>query len=114
MKLAIVGTRNPSITYEEFKTLCAPHMSGVTAFVSGGAKGIDTLASNFAKELSIPIIEYLPDYKRYGKAAPLVRNSAIVADADKVLAFVSSESKGTWDSIRKAKKENKQVVIINI
>lgn len=114
MKLAIVGTRNPSVSYEEFKALCAPHMSGVTHIVSGGAKGIDSLAATFANESNLPLIVHLPDYKSYGKAAPLVRNTQIVADADRVLAFVSAESKGTWDSIRKAKKENKQVVIINI
>ena len=106
MKLAIVGTRHPSISYEEFKALLEPHVTRLkpTTICSGGAKGIDTYARQFATERSLELIEHRPDYKRYGRAAPLVRNTLIVRDCDHLIAFVSKESRGTYDTIRKCNK----------
>ena len=39
--------------------------------------------------------EILPDYARYSRGAPLVRNKEIVALADLVIAFWDGKSKGT-------------------
>lgn len=39
--------------------------------------------------------EFLPDYKTYGRAAPIVRNKLIVSYADVVYAFWDGRSKGT-------------------
>jgi len=44
----------------------------------------------------------------------LVRNTLIIEDSDYVLALPSKDSKGTWDSIRKAQNLNKRVKIIQI
>ena len=59
-------------------------------------------------------MEHIPDYPKYGRGATLVRNTKIVEEADKVIAFPSKESKGTYDSINKARKLNKLLKIINI
>ena len=55
---------------------------GVTELVSGGAKGIDTCAREYALSHGLKLTEFLPDYRLYGRAAPLVRNREIVAYAD--------------------------------
>ena len=115
MKLAIVGTRNPSISYEEFKEKLGRVISAdVNTIVSGGAVGIDAFARRFAEENHLQLIEHLPDYSHYGRRAPIVRNSLIVDDADAMVAFPSGESKGTFDSIRKMEQTGKNVKIIKI
>ena len=79
MKLAIVGSRG--IT----KIDVAPYIPcGVTEIVSGGARGVDTLAREYAAARGIPLVEFLPQYERYGRAAPLKRNAEIAAYGNKV------------------------------
>ena len=115
MKLAIVGTRNPSILYEEFKEKLGRVISAdVNTIVSGGAVGIDAFARRFAEENHLQLIEHLPDYSHYGRRAPIVRNSLIVDDADAMVAFPSGESKGTSDSIRTMEQTGINVKIIKI
>ena len=90
MVVAIVGSR--SLFVEDLGRFI-PH--GVTRIVSGGAKGIDTCAKEYALKMGIEIVEYIPDYQRYRKAAPLIRNRAIVDCADEVLIFWDGKSRGT-------------------
>ena len=110
-KIAIVGTRNTSISYEDWKEKYQDFILSYSPefIVSGGAKGIDAYAAQLSKDLNIPLLEFKPDYKTYGKNAPLVRNELIVKNSDVVIAFPSELSKGTYDTIRKAKKLNKTV-----
>jgi len=42
--------------------------------VSGGAKGADTLAERFAKELGIDCEVFLADWNKHGKAAGFIHN----------------------------------------
>lgn len=86
MKVAIVGSRG----------LKVPNLGNylpenVTEIVSGGAKGVDTCAKEYALSRGIKLTEYLPEYEKYGKVAPLKRNITIIESADLVLAF--------WDGI---------------
>lgn len=72
--------------------------------VSGGALGVDTVAAAAGRVAGLTVVEHLPDYARYGRyLAPLERNSRIVNDCDRLVAFWDGESKGTLDSIEKAK-----------
>ena len=90
MKIAVIGSR--SITALELD----PYIpEGTTEIVSGGAKGVDTLAKEYARRNGIALTEFLPEYARYGKAAPLKRNIAIIEYADSVIAFWDGKSKGT-------------------
>lgn len=102
MKLAIVGSRGCMIeNLEEYLP------DGVTEILSGGAKGIDTCAKRYAIEHEIPLTEYLPQYHRYGRAAPIKRNDTIVEQAEFVLIFWDGRSKGTNYVIQQCKKKNK-------
>lgn len=110
MKLAIVGSRNiGNIDIGQYI------QQEPTEIISGGAKGIDTLAAQYAKSKGIPLTEYLPDYDKYGRAAPIVRNKQIVSAADHILALWDGKSRGTLSSINFAKKtgKNLQIIIIN-
>jgi len=95
MRIAIVGSRNIN-DYDLVERTIVAHvgdLSGVT-IVSGGARGVDTIARRIAKNHSLPLIEHLPDYKQYGKVAPLIRNTYIVSDADIVFAFSAKDRYG--------------------
>jgi len=89
MKIAVVGSRGVTLL-----NLQKYLPTGITELISGGAKGVDTCVKQYADEHGIPLKEFLPDYRRYGKGAPLKRNELIVA-ADMVLAFWDGTSKGT-------------------
>ena len=102
MKLAIVGSRSIEIELSDYIP------NNATCLVSGGAKGIDSCVRVFAERSGINLIEFLPDYKRYGKAAPLIRNKQIVEYADKVLIFWNGSSKGTKFVIEECKKQTKE------
>jgi len=115
-KLAIVGTRSPKLSYKEWEKLLLQEFSpsDLSLIVSGGATGIDTYAKLFAGRHHIPLMEYLPDFARYGIKAPLRRNTLIIKEASKVIAFPSAESRGTFHSISEARRLKKPVVVINI
>ena len=105
MKLAIIGSRELYIDEpDKFITKC------VTALVSGGARGIDTCARDYARENGLKMIEYFPDYKKYGRSAPLKRNILIIEEADQVLAFWDGKSRGTKFVIDKCKEMNKPII----
>lgn len=109
MKLAIIGSRSLQITdLQHFIP------DDVTEIVSGGAKGIDCCARSFAVSHGIAYKEFLPDYKKYGKAAPIVRNKKIADYADTVLAFWDGKSKGTKSVIDYCRKTNKRLSINNL
>ena len=107
MKVAIVGSRNLYINNLENYI-----PKEVTGIISGGAVGVDSCAKEYALANKIKLIEFLPDYHKYGRTAPIVRNDLIIEYADIVLAFWDGKSRGTKYVIEKCKKENKQVQII--
>lgn len=106
MKIAIVGSRSiEDVNLSEFVSL-------VDEIVSGGAKGVDACAAKYAKENNIKITEFLPNYKLYGRAAPIKRNYEIVDYADVVVVFWDGISKGSSSVINYAKKIGKPCRVI--
>ena len=106
MKIAIVGSRN--ITVSDI----GKYISDAGEIVSGGAVGVDGCAAEYAKENGIKLTEFLPQYERYGRAAPIVRNKEIVDYSDKIIAFWDGRSKGTLSVIKYAQKTGKPCEII--
>lgn len=101
MKTAIIGSRGI-----ENVDLSKYIPSGTDEIISGGAKGVDTLARSYALENKIKITEFLPKYKLYGRGAPLKRNIEIIENADMVLEFWDGKSHGTKYVIENCKKRN--------
>jgi len=79
--------------------------------VSGGARGVDTLAEKYADKNDIPKLIFLPDYAKYGKIAPLIRNKKIVDNSDIIIAFWDGVSRGTKFTIDYAKAQGKKVIV---
>ena len=90
MKVAVIGSRG--LTIDDLGEYLP---EGTTEIVSGGAKGIDSCAKDYALAHNIKLTEFLPEYKRFGRAAPLKRNLKIIEYSDIVLAFWDGKSKGT-------------------
>lgn len=109
MKIAIIGSRNIYITnLEDYLP------SKITEIISGGAKGVDTCAKEYAIKHNIKLTEFLPNYNQYGNNAPIIRNRLIVNEADKVLAIWDGLSRGTKYTIDYAKECGKVVDVVII
>ncbi len=80
--------------------------------VSGGAVGADSLGGRFADDYEIEKEVFKPEWDKYGKSAGFIRNQTIVDNCDMVLAFWDGESRGTADTIDKAKKAKKPTFIV--
>ncbi len=104
MKVAVIGSRN-LVVQDLGKYLPEETME----IVSGGAKGIDTCARKYALANGLKLTEFLPEYNRYGRGAPLKRNLQIIEYADCVLAFWDGQSRGTKFVIQHCKEQNKPI-----
>lgn len=90
VKVAIVGSRGLQVS-----DLGKYLPDSVTEIVSGGVKGIDTCAKEYALSNGLKLTEFLPEYEKYGRSAPLKRNITIIEGVDLVLAFWDGTSRGT-------------------
>ena len=106
MRVAVIGSRGLHVDHlEDYLP------EGVTEIVSGGAKGIDTCAREYAQRHGLKLTEFLPEYEKYGRGAPLRRNITIIEYADFVLAFWDGKSRGTKYVIDNCKKQNIPVAV---
>lgn len=106
MKVAVIGSRSLFV-----RDLSKYLPEGTTELVSGGARGVDTSAREYARANGLPIKEFLPDYASFGQGAPLKRNITIIEYADVVLAFWDGKSRGTKFVIDNCKKMGKPVKV---
>ncbi len=76
--------------------------------VQGGARGADFIAKAWAEKHGIPCETFKAEWKRYGRGAGPIRNSAMLAtNPDLVIAFPGG--RGTNDTVTKAEKLGIQV-----
>lgn len=107
MKVAVVGSRSLQINdLEKFLP------KGATEIVSGGAKGIDRCARRYALKNHLPLTEFLPEYDKYKKGAPLKRNLQIIDYADMVLVFWDGTSSGTKYIIDCCEEKHKPIRVV--
>ncbi len=106
MKVAVIGSRNLSI-----ENLSNYLPKETTEIVSGGAKGVDMSAREYALANSIKLTEFLPEYSKFKRAAPLKRNLQIIEYADVVIAFWDGKSKGTKFVIDNCNKIGKSIIV---
>lgn len=104
MKIAVVGSRD----YQEHWMVVSKLWEYWNSYgeelviVSGGAKGVDRIAEQWAKKNHVPTEIYKPDWEKHGKSAGMIRNGEIIANVSALLAFWDGQSKGTWNSIERA------------
>ena len=118
MKIAVIGSRDfNDYCFMKKKIKSVLFEFGLECkyfeIVSGGARGADSLAERFAYEFSLKKTIIHPDWKKYGKSAGKIRNTKIIALSDIVIAFWNGISGGTFDSIQKAKIQQKLLYVFH-
>ena len=109
MKTLIAGSRGID-TFD-----LSPYVpKDTTLIISGGAKGIDTLAEEYANKHKISKLILLPQYGMYGKAAPIKRNETMVDISDTVIIVWDGKSRGTKQTLQYATKKNKKIILITL
>jgi len=138
MKLAIVGSRNVTdynlikSNVDElrkvsliggFRGVVPCGKEDVTEIISGGARGVDSLAARYAGEHDLKLTVYPADWDKYDsngvrytdRGAGYARNHIIAKNCDVMIAFWDGTSVGTKHSIKIAKMDyNKPVHIVLI
>ncbi len=121
MRLGIVGSR--SITSEIVKEVISKfldengiRMENLTV-LSGGAKGVDTIAREFCKELKIDYVLFKPYHLLDNQAAYIpryyfIRNKQIADNSDAVLIIWDGISHGTGHMINYCTKKGKKHIVI--
>src|SRR5688572_23745979 len=111
MKIAIVGSRPKTLPtrHGTFTEATVRRHEAVKAYIktlppdsiiiSGGARGVDTIAEVAAESLGLKTMIFPAEWQRYGKSAGHRRNALMVAAADKVVCFWDGRSRGTKGSI---------------
>lgn len=120
MILAVVGSRDFPNRKLVFQTLSELHTKyEFKEIFSGGARGVDKWADEFADENCVDFSRRPAKWKKYGKAAGMLRNTTIVdevVDFDwptkAVIAFWDVKSRGTRDTIKKANEKKLPVLVV--
>lgn len=110
-RIAVVGSRNASSEMLNEVALFVGWLPRGTTVVSGGAYGVDSEAADCALSCSLSTEELFPQYQRYGKRAPLVRNEEIARRCDGMVAFWDGKSRGTMHAVNCARRLGKPVWI---
>jgi len=89
------------------------YLWNVDEIVSGTARGADQAGENWANRHNLPIKQYPADWDTHGKGAGFIRNAAMAAYADVLVAFWDGKSRGTKHMIDTALKGGLDVHVYN-
>ena len=109
MKLLIVGSRD--ITEFDLSVYVT---RDVDTIISGGARGIDSIAEKYADAHGLSKIILRPRYDLYGRVAPLKRNEEMVNICDAALIIWNGKSRGTGYTLKYAQRVGKRIEIVTI
>lgn len=115
MKVGIVGSRE----YDDFKTFKIiidnlRRSIQMDMIISGGARGVDTMAYQYSVQAGITFVCYPPVPSDGFPKAFFRRNLRIVETSELLIAFPMGKSTGTRHSISLAKRLGKELKIIEL
>tara|TARA_R110000824_G_scaffold12226_6_gene53549 strand:- start:14090 stop:14491 length:402 start_codon:yes stop_codon:yes gene_type:complete len=119
--IGIIGSRrrDSDKDFVECKQVFSDIYQDGDRIVSGHCpQGGDRFAEELAEELGLTVengklILHPADWDKHGRGAGFVRNTNIAEDSDILIAVVAEDRKGgTEDTIKKAIKYNKQIVLV--
>ncbi len=114
MKVIISGSRIITDRKLVFETLDKSKFE-ITELISGGARGVDVIGEDWARQKNIPVKTYRPHYEiENPKAAPFIRNMDMARDGEALIAIWKNESRGTHHMIQCMLKLHKPVEIIKV
>lgn len=96
MRTIIAGSRDfTNFEYMQGYMATLPPWVELTEIVSGGARGPDTMAIDWAKLHNKPCKVFHAEWDRLGKKAGPIRNAEMAVYADALIAFWDGQSVGT-------------------
>lgn len=127
MKVCIAGSRE-LVDYSDVEEAVKQSGFTITEVVSGGARGGDSLGEDYAKNHSLPIKKFEPDWgdisspdakvkvnkygKKYNVLAGFQRNEQMAQYADVLIALqTTGKTPGTQDCIRRFRLIGKEVFV---
>ena len=123
INVAIVGSRdyhNGAVVFNYVDDKLKKYAGHKITIVSGGAQGVDRIAEDYAAIRGYDLHVIKPNYEGtmpgspQARARPLQRNSDIVAMAHIIIAFPTETSRGTFDTISKARRAGKEPFVCNV
>lgn len=112
-RLAVVGSR--ACSPAQFSTIMRhlDHLDPApSVVVTGDASGVDEAARFWSFTNIGPPAVHNAEWEEHGKKAGPMRNAKVVADADRMIAFICRRpSPGTEDAIRQAKDRG---ILVNV
>lgn len=81
--------------------------------VQGGAKGVDSIAKDFARNMGYPCKQFDADWTQHGRYAGPLRNQEMAQYSDVLIAF-NNGSKGTANMIKQAIEFQLEVIVISL
>jgi len=112
VEIAVVGNRE-GWTYERVKkTLLDLDVSKSDIIITGGARGVDTFAVQFAKEIGAEVHIIHPDPDKNSPQRYYERNVKVVLMSDLIIAFNLNGDMmtGTHNVITQAKRHKKKFI----
>jgi hypothetical protein len=131
MKILICGSRNVSISTDditrvfeqlhmitELKILmrggiCHSEDIIVNHIISGGAKGPDSAAIDWASDNLCGWSVVYPEWDKYFNAAGIIRDKQMAEECDICIGFWDGESRGTKFTLEYAKKLGKKTYVVD-
>lgn len=119
MRVVIAGSRELT---DDHLVEEAVRLSGftITTVISGAARGVDQLGERWAARHEVPVVRFPADWARYGRAAGLRRNQAMVEEVARapeggaVIAIWDGVSKGTRSTIEFARRCGVEVFVLRV
>ena len=110
MKVIIAGSRTIN-DYDILEKAIKRSLFNITEIVSGGARGIDTLAIEYAKNNNIKYVIFPANWVLHGKKAGYLRNIEMSVYSDGLIAIWDCISKGTSHMIDISIKKHLEIFI---
>ena len=116
MKLIIAGSRRVLLNQKTLINMVTtlPFSQEITEIVSGGAPGIDSLAIKCFVNGPYKLTVMEAGWNTYGKAAGMIRNTAMAKYADALLVVWDGSSRGTKHMINIAKEHNLKLKVYEV
>jgi predicted Rossmann-fold nucleotide-binding protein len=102
MKVLVCGSRDYPSSPEVYYQLGKLKARGISAVITGGAKGADEFAHYWATRNGIEVIQFKADWQKHGRAAGPIRNQQMLDEGRPDLVVAFAGGRGTADMIRRA------------
>lgn len=110
--VAVAGYReftDTSVFEEQLDKILSKYK--VTKIHTGDCRGTDTMAVTYAIKKGIPYTVFTANWNKYGRSAGPIRNQEMIKGTKLLVAFAHRNSKGTFNTIKLARKNRIKTII---